>query len=464
MRIKTSQIAWMIPFILPLTVFGDTAGYQELKRKWESARSEELALEKTCTNPDAPCALTLFDIRANRKSLEKKLKAQEKTLKVTETASGAKRATNIKIKNTDQSKKTAENKKNLESSIKKIRKQQKTLRISALINAGVGGYLLLNHCKPPAKKAGCVLGPLALSQAYIHYNQAKKMNKTANSLSKVTPSDTNSGALKQMNQKSSENNNPNTETEDPQLIVNGKPISEVTFPCPGGKGGSRCVLEEDGTTIRSTEGNSIATVSELAGIKPTGKEAGKAISNALKKQKPLLEAVKKMDPQFNPVSNLNPAGMETASVPFIADLGEGSLGGNTPPSSDAAIPYGESGKDSSGAKNNFPFVGGAPENAGEEGDYYSGGYEEDIEEEAAEEAEDNIEEEVQKLLDKFSGNQNKKKADAATKKPLPFGKGEKISQSGRSILNVIRERYRNYRSRGEFIHINPKKKPPDANK
>lgn len=418
-------------------VFSNTTEYEELKRKWESTRNEELALEKTCKNPQAPCTLTLSDIRANREYLEKKLKEKEKTLGIKTT----------KIKNTKETEKMTENKKNLESSIEKVRKQQKTLKVSALINAGVGGYLLLNHCKPPVQKVGCILGPLALSQAYIHYNQSKKMSGIENNLSKVTPFDTSTASETAKKTKQA------NDSDDPQLLVNGKPISEVTFPCPGGNGGKNCVLEQDASTIRPVNGGPTTTISELAGHKPIGKEAKKAVSAALNPQKKLIKVLKRMDPQFNPVSNLSD---ETASVPFMANIssGEGSLGGNTPPSSATVIPYKKDKQSSSGGQNNFPFVGGVSNDAVEEGDYY-GGYEEEVEEMAEEE--EDMEEEVQKLLDKFSGK-NEKKADAATKKPLPFGKDEKISQSGRNFFDVIKERYQIYRTRGGFINNKPKKK------
>ena len=209
MRINFLQITLITSFILlfSLKVFGNMEEYEDLKKKWESMQNEELALEKTCTNPQAPCALTLFDIRTSREDLEKKLKQKEKALGI-----------NVKTTKNPIPKIKTENAKDLESSIKKVKKQKKTLKMSAFINAGVGGYLLLNHCSPPAKKVGCVLGPLALSQAYIHYNQSKKMGEIESSLSKIEPLNVNT-----LTTASTKKTNDSSEN-DPQLIVNGNPF------------------------------------------------------------------------------------------------------------------------------------------------------------------------------------------------------------------------------------------------
>ena len=238
----------------------------------------------------------------------------------------------------------------------------------------------------------------------------------------------------------------------------------MTFPCPGDSGGTKCVLEQDGTTIRPLDGGEKMSISQLAGMKPSGKTAQKALSAALKKQKKLVKAAKKIDPDFNsdfnPVSNLNDS--STASLPFMTNMasGEKSLTGNTPSPPATVIPYTEEEeKADTSAQNNFPFVGGVAEEAGEE-DY--GGYEEDLEE-VIEEEEEDIEAEVQKLLDKFAGKKNKK-TDVATKKPLSFGKNEKISQSGRNFFTVIMERYQSYRKRGEFVKKSPQKRNPDKQK
>ena len=68
--------------------------------------------------------------------------------------------------------------------------------------------------------------------------------------------------------------------------------------------------------------------------------------------------------------------------------------------------------------------------------------------ESAEDDELNVDAEVQKLLDKYG---KKQKMAVKAKKPLSFGKNDKISRASENIFSVIKKRYQSLRKRGEFI-------------
>ena len=413
--------------------------YENLRAEWLEAKEEEESLAESCPSDSKSrtqpvCALNLVEIRALQEDREKKLTRMEKSLDLKTSFKDSRRARQAKEENENPAKKTTE------SAVGKINKQKKFLKITALINAGVGGYLLLNHCSPPAQKVGCVLGPLALGQALISHNQAGKLQTAASQLSGINfPSD----------EKEAEKLD---SSADKELEVNGQPIAETKFPCEAiGAGQGQCRLSPDGTKVQPVNGGEAVGIGELAGMTriddPAERKAAKtALRKALKTQKPLLAKAKELEADYDPVHTLSGGSVPALSSPSLSGATSGSSGGGA--GKRAAASYsGASPPSKSGA---YGFAPALSATEGGEGEFYDEWAEEE-EEESPEESEDSIDKEIENILGRFGAGGEAEAKKSKEEKPVAFGKSERVAPASGNIFSIIKRRYQSYRKQRELV-------------
>ena len=429
-------LIFLFSFFLSITATANSSANMEtLKKEYEAlkvkvdAKLEELAeLEKRCTNPQDTCALELEDIKATLKDLKKKLTEKAKVLGVDNP---------LEEEPPKEPPKSPEEKAR-ESALKKTKRQQKLLKLASVVSGGVGVYLLAKKCKPAAGETmGCYLGPLALAQSLVSYKRAKELGKTADQMSAIeTPPESGS--------KSPPSEEEKTPPEEPDTpVVEGTPVEEIPFPCPGNSKQS-CTLSPDGTKIRPLNGGPPIDVGALAGVVPEDKKTNQAIDEALKAQEKLLAEARQLDPDFDPFAGQNLSG----GAPLMggSSSSPGGSGSGSPLSAGGAggeeeIEWVDEETPPSGNALHEQFVGNAA-SADSGGDFSEGDYDGD------EEGDLNVDAEVQKLLNKYG---KKSKMAVKAKKPLSFGKNDKISRASENIFSVIQKRYQYLRRRGEFI-------------
>lgn len=410
---------------------------EKLKEGIEKQKGLVKELEFYCTDPSHSCAQALADERAILKDLEKKLEDKNEALAQAETG----RAESFKQESAN------------ESARKKAKKQKKLLMLSAAVSAGMGGYLLVKHCKPsavPPNKMGCIMGPLALAQALVSYKSAKDMGKVEDQFAALAPGETPFGENSN-NGGSGGNGGPNEEggEDDPPILcgeesllcdANGNP-KNITVPCPGDPS-KDCILTKDGTRITAPGGLDME-IASLASTVPTGPEVDRAMTRALNKQRALIEQAKEIDPSYQTLSPGSfMAGGTGSSGGGGNDMSSGgatSLAGGMEEELEEEEPE-TTGDTGTGAVSSF--AGGTVGSGG-------GGYGEGFSPMSAEEDPDG---EVDRFLRKL-GLKKKKKSNPATagaKKTVPFGT-EKIGAASRSLFRVIQNSYQRFRNRGEFI-------------
>ena len=407
-----------------------------LKVKAKAKEKKAAQIESSCSDPQSLCALELLELRATLKDLENEIKKLAATLGVDPSAdsgSQAKAEAEKAQETTSNNQVKTEAEKAHESVLKKTKKQKRLQRLASIISAGVGVYMLKKQCSPkatPPVMIGCILGPLALAQAIISYKKANELGKVVKQFSGSSPEEPGSDTL-------SEN------TEDPDKAdvpkVNDTPVSDIPFPCPGDLSKS-CTLNSQGTQIETPDGSPPTNISSLTALIPNAESTKKAVDEALAEQAKLLEEAEELEPGFDPLSGVPVRKRGPASLASTS-------GSNSPISADVAdaeeeVEWVDEEETPSNDALYEQFTGTAASQADGSGDgEYSGGLSDDDEVD--------VDAEVQKLLNQFAGK--RKKAVVKAKKPLSFGKNDKISRASENIFSVIRRRYQDLRNRGEFI-------------
>ena len=415
------RCVFVVALSFSLTALGasEEQTYAELSAAVKAKRTEVKNMESACTNPQDTCAFPLGLAKSELEELEKQL-AQKSGDRLVEGASQS-----------ESQQLSPEQKKAVEASKKKVKKQKRFWQITAVINGGVGAYLLYNHCSPngtPPNYSGCVLGPLALGQAYLSYRQVKKLKKLEDQLSHVENPKTEGP-------KTTEQTVSAEESTEEDLTIGDQKVSEMAFPCPDNSKMS-CIVDESGTGIRPIGGGPSTSLAALAANVPNTAETRKALSGAIKTQKELEEEAKKTDPDFQSM-NRWASGFPVRKASTTGSR-SGSSGDNTPalslPSSAEEWEF-EDEEEEFSSPSQAQFAGhtsGGPMS-------YPG------------EPEDDLDEEVQKILSQFGIKKPKpKETSKGETKSISHGK-DTISSIAGNMFSIIKGGYDKLRNRGEFI-------------
>ena len=402
----------------------------------------------------------------------------------------------------------ADNKKRVSSATKKIEGQRKYLMFSAVTSGAVGLYMLNRQCNPtpyhkdcdtiyaqgdgkcktldtvgddkalatqlvtrmkilggpPHTYVGCVLGPAAITNAFINLKQRKKLKKTKSQLEGVSQglgAATTAGGIQLAgaDHKAPDVSVPGAETtdpDDPDL-----PDLEIEVPCPDNVKKMCSIDVSDGTV---TGADSPGGIGEWAADIPAAdrvaalEEMQKEIGDDLDEIRKLLTAgASPASPGTvdgtgggaadtagdTPAFNFDPLGTTVAggsagggaSFSGAAPL---DAGGNTPELS--APPDGLYDDEGSGGGGAAAFAGGA-----------FGG--------ADEAADDSLESDGEPAAAggaaAFAGYSRRRPAQTAgsggNEPPLSFG-NDKVAASGTDIFAAVKSSYNNFRRSGQFVH------------